>query len=360
MTDRIRLTLSLTTALLMPLLLWCPLWACCGVPPSGKAVLNADQTVIIIWDAATKTEHFIRQASFKSDADDFGFLVPTPNQPELDESSNDAFALLAKLTEPERQKVQRPTEGMGCSCSKTASFAPKSAAPPPVRVLQQKLVAGFDAVVLEADSANALVNWLIDHGYAFSPEVEAWAKPYVGSGWKITALKVAKANKEEKTVAASALRMSFKTDQPVFPYREPDPKSYAQALDAKRRLLRIYFLAEARYQPEFNKERSLDTNIAWANQLKAEDAKDMLRILKLPEATGPAEWWLTEFEHDWPYSVAPADMYFAHATDQSPVKRPPIVEYVSASWPTDVMAYAIAAFVILPPVMRRFRRGRKA
>jgi hypothetical protein len=42
---------------------------------SGKPVVNADQTVIILWDAAKKTEHFIRKASFKSDADDFGFLI---------------------------------------------------------------------------------------------------------------------------------------------------------------------------------------------------------------------------------------------------------------------------------------------
>ena len=46
----------------------------------------------------------------------------------------------------------------------------------------EKLVAGFDAVVLQAGSANALVSWLNEHGYAFSPEVEAWAKPYVIAG----------------------------------------------------------------------------------------------------------------------------------------------------------------------------------
>src|SRR5207244_7656509 len=50
----------------------------------------------------------------------------------------------------------------------------KSAALPAVNVLQEKLVAGFRAVVLEAESANALVDWLKDHGYAYSPEVEAW------------------------------------------------------------------------------------------------------------------------------------------------------------------------------------------
>src|SRR5262245_22069266 len=62
--------------------------ACCAVFPSGKPVVNADQTVIIIWDAASKTQHFIRQASFQSEADDFGFLVPSPSQPERAESGN--------------------------------------------------------------------------------------------------------------------------------------------------------------------------------------------------------------------------------------------------------------------------------
>jgi hypothetical protein len=35
--------------------------ACCPAPPSGKPVVNADQTVIIIWDAAAKMQHFVRR-----------------------------------------------------------------------------------------------------------------------------------------------------------------------------------------------------------------------------------------------------------------------------------------------------------
>jgi hypothetical protein len=325
----------------------------------GKPVVNADQTVIILWDAATKTEHFIRRASFKSDADDFGFLVPTPAQPVLSESGDAAFPLLQKLTEPEKQKVRRPSGGMGCGCA--ASKAPGLAAPQAVRVLEEKVVAGFKAVVLEASSANALVNWLKDNGYAFSPAVEAWAKPYIESGWKITALKVAKSedDKDKKSVAASALRMSFKTDRPLFPYREPDPKGSAEALDAKRRLLRIYFLAEARYQGELTKETPWTGRVAWAGKLSAEERKRTLELLRLPETTGPAEWWLTEFEDDWPYRVAPADVYFSRAADQGTVKRPPIVEYISSSWPTDVMVYALAAVVVVPPLLRRTLRGQK-
>jgi hypothetical protein len=60
-----------------------PARSCAPVSRFQVPVVNADQTVILIWDAETKTQHFIRRAAFKSDADDFGFLIPTPGQPEL-------------------------------------------------------------------------------------------------------------------------------------------------------------------------------------------------------------------------------------------------------------------------------------
>jgi hypothetical protein len=336
-----------------------PAPACAPCPPSGKPVVNADQTVIILWDAAAKTQHFIRKASFQSDADDFGFLVPSPAQPELSESGNDAFPYLQRLTEPERKKVPRPSGGIGCGCSAAPGLSNARVAAE-VRVLDEKLVAGFKATVLEASSAKALVRWLADNGYAFSPEAEAWARPYVEAGWNFTALKVAKPEdgKTNKGVAASALRMSFKTDRPLFPYREPDPTTAAKALGARQRLLRIYFLAEARYEGELTKEVPWTGKVAWANRLSAEDRRRVLELLKLPETTGPAEWWLTEFEDTWPYRAAPADVYFRRAADQGTVKRPPIVEYAASGWPTDVTAFALAAALVAPPLLRRARRVR--
>jgi hypothetical protein len=331
--------------------------ACCPAPPSGKPVVNADQTVILIWDAANQKQHFIRQASFLGEADDFGFIVPSPSQPELSESGNEAFPHLLKLTEPEIVKQKRPSN-VGCclACSKVA--APKEAAVGSVRVLDEKQVAGFKAVILEASTAGALVEWLKANGYAYSPAIEAWAKPYVEKNWKFTALKVAKGpeDKAKKNVAAAALRMTFTTDRPLFPYREPDAKSVAEKLNAKDRMLRIYFVAEARYKGEPTKEVPWTGKVAWANKVAPEERKKTLELLKLPENTGPAEWWLTEFEDNWPYSVAPADVYFSRDADQSTVKRPPIIQYVTAPWPTEVTVYAIAALVAVPVVRRAWRR----
>lgn len=45
-----------------------PVYSCCAVSRAVEKVVNADQTVIIIWDPAAKQQHFIRQASFASDA----------------------------------------------------------------------------------------------------------------------------------------------------------------------------------------------------------------------------------------------------------------------------------------------------
>lgn len=363
MTCRMWLALPLTGALLLAYFASGPARGCCPAPRRGQPVVNADQTVILIWDAATKTEHFIRQASFKSDAEDFGFLIPSPSRPELEESRNEAFGFLLKLTEPEIIKIHQPSTGVGCGCGADVGSKKDKAATAPanVRILEEKLVAGFNAVVLEADSTADLVGWLQINGYAFSPEVEAWAKPYIQAGWKITALKVAKNNdrKEDKTVTASALRLSFKTDRPLFPYREPDYRKSAQDLGASSRLLRIYFVGDARYQGELTPDEPWTGRVAWAGKLQAKDRTKALEMLKLPENSVPAEWWLTEFEDNWPYKVAPADVYFTRSADQSGVRRPPIYEYVSLPFPTDFMTYAVAAVILVPPVFRRIRRRPK-
>ncbi len=346
-----------------------PAPACCVAPPRLPGdqdgvlpVVNADQTVIIIWDAAQKIQHFIRKASFKSEAEDFGFLIPTPSRPELDESGNEAFPFFYEITKPEiiTRKVRKDSGGgLGCGCATGKKSAMRTKKAEPLRVLEEKMVAGFKASVLETESTAALVEWLKENGYAYSPEVEAWSRPYVEKGWLITALKVAKdeTKKEEKSVSASALRMSFKTEAPLFPYREPDSKLSVEALGATRRLLRIYFLAEARYQGELTKAVPWTGKAVWAGPVPAEKRKKALEILNLPEDTGAAEWWLTEFEDPWPYRVHPADVYFSKAQNQDLLKRPPVIQYVASGSTPGVTLFALAGVVVLLPIYRWRRRS---
>ncbi|MGC3969957.1 MAG: DUF2330 domain-containing protein [Pirellulales bacterium] len=334
--------------------------ACCPAPPAGSIVLNADQTVVILWDAAKKTQHFIRRASFHSEADNFGFLIPSPTAPELAESGDAVFPDLLNLTKPEIQYVSRPRQmSCGCESKTTTSGSAGGSAAGTVHVLLEKAVAGFNAVVLDATSTDALVEWLRDHHYAYSPEVAAWAKPYVEGGWKITALKVAKQSEElqSKTVDAKALRMSFQTDRPLFPYREPDYGPVPAERSAKR-TLRIYFLGDKRYGGTLTPTEGWTGKTVWSNPITKNDRTRILNELKLPGSTGPETFVLTEFEDDWAYRKAPADVYFDVVADQSGVKRPKVIVYTAAATllPHDVAAYALVAAVVMPVVWSQRRR----
>ena len=58
---------------------------CASVWRPGETVVVAEESALILWDAAQKIQHFIRWAAFETKAADFGFLVPTPTQPVLAE-----------------------------------------------------------------------------------------------------------------------------------------------------------------------------------------------------------------------------------------------------------------------------------
>lgn len=289
--------------------------ACCALGRAGEPVVNADQTVLLIWDPKTKTEHFIRKASFKAEGDDFGFLVPTPSRPQLSESGNEVFPQLAEITRPR----SKPSLSIGCSVAPAAY--PKLQAG--VTVIERKEVAGFDAAVLSASSAGALTGWLKTNGYHFSPEVEAWAAPYVRDGWMLTALRVAKRSKsqDDPSVEAGALRITFQTERPLFPYREPDSREAARKVGISSRLLRLYFISDERYAGTLDGTGSWSGKAVWSNELPSSEKETLLGLLKLPPSSGPSRWWLTEFEDRWPYGIAPGDLYFAPARTQAPVLR---------------------------------------
>lgn len=286
--------------------------ACCAVSARGVPVVNADQTVILIWDKEHQTEHFIRKASFRSEGDSVGFIVPTPSRPQLEESGNAAFPYLAQITAPKdgSKGLELP---IGCAAEPKTSYGRS------VRVVEEKTVAGYHAVVLAADSGQALVEWLKEHGYAYTPEAAAWAEPYLEKRWYMTAMKIAKDGGPE--VAASALRITFKTDHPLFPYREPDSRQDAAKLNVRDRLLRIYFLAESRYEGGFPSGQSWEGKPRWSQPLPAEQRAQLLHHLGLAENVGPAKFWLTEFEDHWPYGKAPGDVYFSPSADQHMLAR---------------------------------------
>ena len=100
------------------------LLGCASIGPRNTPVGIATESAIIIWDEENKVQHFIRRASFRTAADHFGFLVPTPTRPELKEAEDAAFDVLSEITRPRVEQRKRPG-GCGCAigCGKASDRA---------------------------------------------------------------------------------------------------------------------------------------------------------------------------------------------------------------------------------------------
>lgn len=297
--------------------------ACAPAPPMGAEVRIADEEAVIVWDPATKVETFIRRAAFRSTARSFGFLVPTPSVPKLGETDASVFDTFAMAIRPD---VVTDTSGVSveafslfnaCLGAGSKGMDEATARAPAVRVIASAHVAGFDATTVEADDPAALAGWLAGHGFAATPELTAWLARYVQDHWKITAFVVGTDEQAGQAfeLATRAVKMTFQTERPFYPYREPEPARGASKLSVPPRMLRVMFVSDARYTGKLG-EAPWQAGTLFSAPL---DVPPQLA----PEATGKRR--TTVFVDDSSPRLASEEVYFVPNADQAEVKQPPVI-----------------------------------
>jgi hypothetical protein len=324
----------------------------------GTPVQIAEESAIILWDAAQRQQHFIRRAAFQTKMPYFGFLVPTPTRPELAPAPDSLFSRLEKWT---RAKVEDRTEyhldwmpGFGGLLLSASDDAPTTAS---VDVLDTQRLGSLDATVLRADDTQALGDWLAKHGYDARPVVLEWLKPYVERKWIITAFQIAKDAVERNGITTEAVRMSFATEQPFFPYSEPADQR--EGNDHAPRLLRVFFVGPQRVAGALPENSGVwPGKPVWADRLSDARREYLLEQLKLAPDTLPDQPWLTALE-DWA-SPRPgvADLFFSPETNQTVQHRPPIYHIRHQTIP--VGDYLIIAALLLLAAWATYRFFRKA
>ncbi len=345
------LALALTLSLLVRAA--APAGACGVAPPRGAEVAVADEEAVIVWDPDHQTEQFIRKAAFRSTALSFGFLVPTPTVPDLGEVDDLVFSNLAEAIRPE---VKYETKGWSVdfnpwlfsffgAMSKGSEYDAAARRGDDVHVIQTAHVAGFDATTLEADDPNALSAWLGQHGYDASPALTAWLGHYVADHWKITAFVVATDQKTASTsyeVATRAVRMTFHTERPFYPYREPEAPASTEP-----RLLRVWVFAPARYagtlvgQP-WSAKVLYAAPMAVPSALAQIGGKPVLSVFS--DASSPRR--------------GIDEIYFAPSADQAEIRQPPFVVVTPHTVTIPLDGVLVVAIVGVWVIARRRRRNR--
>ena len=336
-------------ALLLIMAIVCarPLSACAPAPRAGEEVDVVEESAVIVWHPDTRMQHFIRRATFRGSARDFGFLVPTPSAPILAAVDDGIFdTLQAKIEPPTIERTRREFQWTLLGSFRLANKG-ETATGTGVEVLGTAKVAGYDAAVLDASDAGALRAWLETNGYATSPDLEQWLDAYVRQRWKITAFKI---DKTQSAVDAQtqAVKMSFTTERPFFPYREPA----SQATGGNTmRVLRVFFLGPERVHGTIG-------SAFWPGILRWSGVLDLplrAQLSKVAEVGIPER--LTAFI-DIGSRSGVDDLFFTRAAVQSAFAPPPhIHEKVEIVFiPLDV----IAVVLLLGLVFYQRRRARRA
>jgi hypothetical protein len=274
-----------------------------------------------------------------------------PTRPELAEVVNAVFADLRDLLQPkvvdaDRKWLFTPLLVKLFQPSVVGIAKEGVTAAAPVRVLDAQRIGGFDAVVLEADNAQVLDHWLKQHGYPSRPELVAWSAPYIENQWKITAFKIAQGAGQRKGVQTSAVRMSFKTDRPFFPYREPEEKpdlhsSSGDHYGAPSRLLRVFFVGDAR-AAGMRGNAYWNARVPWSDRLDDEQRALLAKKLGVPAEHIPPGAWLTLFDDRSSPRIRADEVFFEDDTQQTVVHPPDIVRPSEPVWiPADVAILAI-------------------
>ncbi len=298
--------------------------------PNSLATRVRAEEAIILFDPATNTEHFIRSAEFATTGADVGFIVPTPTPPTFGEVDQSVFSEFASSYEAARgDKVE-----LSLSLWLMLSLSRKGG--PGVYELSSTRVAGMDVTVLRATDANALEAWLTKHGFATRPALKAWLDTYVQRGFVFSAFRYAA---EERRVTTKAVRISFSTPTPVYPYLEP-----ADALP-RGNALRVWLVAPERR--------------AWVDERPAPlPPRELASTTKVTvpasiAALAPASKWVTVFVDE--RDTRPAgDVRFEPAADQLEVPPAPRIRTIEVPVEGVLLLTGLATVVLF--VVRR-RRG---
>ena len=114
---------------------------------AGQLPFLSVENVMLVWDRATETEDFVREARFAKADQKFGFVVPTPTRPEVFKVDGDPFKTLRDAYPYDPPLPPAPPGGLRGIGAGGAGAAPGNGAPPPVVVLSQQRIGSFTASV---------------------------------------------------------------------------------------------------------------------------------------------------------------------------------------------------------------------
>jgi hypothetical protein len=330
-----------------------PALACGGmVSPDGSAEVQGFEALLEHRDAE---ETLLVSVDYQAHAEatEFGWIMPLPAAPEIEQAVDEPIQAAVRITTPPREEDIVPDliptdEGEGV----TAGGAPG------VDVIGRQVVGGLRFVTLGGTDAVEVRDWMRDHGFTFHDRQEPAIQSYLDRGWVVVAARLPDGSAPEAELVP--VRFRFPTEDPVYPL------ALAGTEHKGFLIMRLFVLTSKRVTSTTYGERVIPPGdirydypakhleLRYAAPVTAADARSL----------GTEEgMWLSRWDAHWRTDRISGDLEFAISPDQSRLDFSGLL----ADWRTQRtwiyvqrVAYPILLLLaILIPVGLFVRRGRR-
>jgi len=186
------------------------------IPPPYQDVYETAQKAVVWYENGVET--LILSTTFNGKAQNFGWLIPTPTKPEVDQASDELFTALDDLTRPKYQPEPLPLLG-----APPGGFEEK-AVPAAPTIIETKKVDIYDITVLKATDKEGLVEWLNKNDYQYPTDRQHLLQSYIDNNWYFVAVKVdssavSAAGSYLESGHATPILLTFASDKIVYPLK---------------------------------------------------------------------------------------------------------------------------------------------
>jgi Uncharacterized protein conserved in bacteria len=150
----------------------------CLVWNKAKDINEPTQKAIILCDQ--NREDLILQVKYEGAAEEFGWLIPVPGQPEVRKGSMEAFYELSQITQRHFWNSYWSSRSMASARGGAES----------VKVIEVKTVGAYEIAILSGTNSSALAEWLSANQFNFPKEKQHVLDDYVQRHWFFIAIRI--------------------------------------------------------------------------------------------------------------------------------------------------------------------------
>ena len=187
------------------------------IPQPSYEIYENEQKAVIYYEDGVET--MIISIQFEGNTKDFAWIVPTPALPKVSKAPDELFTSLDELTKPEEIYSD-----YGIPLGLGGVQAPSREST--VTVIETQKIDYYDITTLAATDAEALNEWLNEHGYTMPDTAEYILDSYIDNEWYFVAVKIDSDYLVSESVSdqlaeghATPLKMVFETDKIVYPLK---------------------------------------------------------------------------------------------------------------------------------------------